>query len=99
MADLPFNPWKDYFDIWEKHTARYWDDVLRSPLFLEAIGRNLEMSLAWQRAALNGVEAVQKAWGLPTRSEQEFAQHQLNQLATRMQQLARRMEKLELAEE
>jgi hypothetical protein len=89
------NSWKDAFDIWEKYTAHYWDGVLRSPLFLEILGRNLELTLTWQRATLTSIDVIQRAWGLPTRAEQDVLKHHLNQLTTRVNQLARRVEALE----
>jgi hypothetical protein len=89
------NFYKEYFDIWEKHTARYLDTVLRSPLFLEALDLNLKTSLAWQQTGQKALEAVQHSWGVPTRSDQERLQHQVNQLTTQVRQLAQRVDALE----
>ncbi len=89
------SPFKDLFDIWERNAAHYWDEVLRNPLFLETLGRNLELSLTFQRAWLKTLEAGQTTWGLPTRAEQELARHHLNQLTTHVQHLSRRIEEME----
>jgi hypothetical protein len=95
----PLHLWKDHFDIWEKHAARYSEVVLSNPLFLEGLGRSLEVSLSWQQAALQTVELAQRSLGIATRPSQERLQHQLNQLATQVNQLARRTETLESEQE
>lgn len=90
MASSPSpSLFKDLFDIWERNTAHYWDVVLRSPLFLETLGRNLELSLTVQRAWLKTLEA----YHLPTRAEQERTRQQLNQLTRQVQHLSRQLEK------
>jgi hypothetical protein len=55
--------YREAFEIWERHTARYWDAVLRSPIFLEALGKGLEVALPLQRAAFEALEAFQRRAG------------------------------------
>ncbi len=90
----PYNPFREAFDVWEKHTARYWDQVLRNPLFLDMLGTNLRTSLGFQRAFQGILELTWRTWGLPTRYDQERTLHELNQLDTQIQQISRRMDAL-----
>ena len=87
-----FTPYKEAFDLWEKYNAQYWEGALRSPLFLETLGKGLELSLGSQRAFLQMTEEMLGSWGQATRSQQELALHKLNQLETQVKQLARQKE-------
>lgn len=85
---------KDSFNIWEKHTARYWDHVLRNPLFLDLLGKNLELSLTFQNNLQKTLEQSWRAWGIPTRQDQLRTLHTLNELDTQVRQLSRRVDQL-----
>ncbi len=92
--NYPPNPFREAFDVWEKHTAQYWDQVLRNPLFLDWLGKNLRASLGFQRSMQSMMELTWQAWGLPTRDDQEHILHQLNQLDTQIRHLSRRIDNL-----
>jgi len=89
-----YQPVRGVFESWEKYTAQYWDQVLRSPLLLEMLGQNLELALGLQSSAAEALERFWQAWGLPSRSAQELALHRLNQLQAQVQRLSRRIDHL-----
>ncbi len=95
MADNDItNAFKEAFDVWEKHTAQFWDQALRSPLFLEALDENLRASLGFQRMFQQALDLTWRTWGLPTRRDQELTLHRLNRLESQTRQLSRRVERL-----
>ena len=94
-ANTPDNFFKAWFDIWEKHTAQFWEEALRSPLFLQALEQNLELSLTIQRNMLRVVDLARLSQGLPTRRDEQLICHQLNQLTTQIGRLSRRIDRLE----
>jgi hypothetical protein len=93
-GDDASNPLRDSFAIWEKFIAQYGDQVLRSPLFLRVLGQNLEISLGLQETAQQNLLALWRAWGLPTRADQELSLHKLNRLQSQVDQLTRRVDRL-----
>ena len=84
--------WKKGFDAWEASTAKYAEELLRSPAVLWPAGKMLTASLK-TRAAMN--DATAKWWGtmgLPTKRDQERTLHALNQLQSRILDLEERLE-------
>lgn len=76
--------WKKSFDQWEDATARYMEQVLKSPLVLGPSGTLLSNAL---KAKAAGDKAIAQVWGtvgLPTKRDQERTLHALNQLQSRL---------------
>jgi len=92
---IPYNFAREWFDVWEKYTARFWDEALRSPLFLQALEENLELALTIQRNMLRVIDLARLSQGLPTRRDEQLIGHQLNQLTTQIGRLSRRIDRLE----
>src|SRR5438093_1001316 len=76
--------WKKGFDVWEDATARFLEQVLRSPLVLEPAGAALTAVLKAKVARDKAVASAWAAIGLPTRRDQERILHALNQLQSRI---------------
>lgn len=79
--------WKKGFYAWEASTAKYAEEVLRSPLVLKPSG--LMLSAAMKAKARND-QLAQKWWGslgLPTKSDQERLLHAVNQLQSQLYDL------------
>jgi hypothetical protein len=83
---------KQLFDTWERATADYLEQVLRSPAVLEPGG-------AWltglMKLKARGDELAAGCWGslgLPTKRDQERTLHLLNQLNSRVLDLEERLE-------
>jgi len=94
MLSKGLSPLKEMFEVWEKHNAVYWEEFLRSSLFLGALGSNLELTLGWQRNLKQASESYWRMWGIPTRADQELSLHQLNQLEAELGELTRRVDRL-----
>jgi hypothetical protein len=76
--------WKTGFDAWERATARYLDQVARSPLFLEATGNMLSAAVQAKAATDRAVATYWSAMGLPTKRDQERTLHALSQIQGRL---------------
>ncbi len=84
--------WKKAFNTWEKSTANYLDEVMKSPLVLKPSGKMLTL---FSKAKAKRDEAVTKWWGavgLPTKHDQERTLHALNQLQSRVMDLEEQLE-------
>lgn len=84
--------WKKSFDAWEDATARFLEQVLRSPLVLEPAGAGLTAVLKAKVARDKAVASAWAAFGLPTRRDQERILHALNELQSRIMDLEEKME-------
>ncbi len=87
--------WKDAFNTWEKHTADYLEEVLKSPLVLKPSGTMLSLAM---KAKAKRDEAVTKWWGmvgLPTKHDQERTLHNLNQLESKILDLEEKLEEVQ----
>ncbi|GAC1352338.1 MAG: hypothetical protein NVSMB1_14220 [Polyangiales bacterium] len=83
--------WKKGFDSWEDATARYLEQVLKSPLLLGPSGAFLTMMM---KAKSKTDLAKAKMWGdlgLPTKRDQERALHLLNEMQSRLFDLEERL--------
>jgi hypothetical protein len=87
--------WKKSFDKWENKTAEVLEKALQSSTLLAPAGAALTALMRAKAATDAGLEALWAAWRLPTRSEQERALHQLNQLQSQLFDLRERLEDLE----
>lgn len=87
-----WDPFKQYFNAWEAHTAKLFEEWLKSPLVLEPAGSMLSATM---KAKAAGDKAVAHMWaslGLPTRRDQERTLHALNQIQSRLLDLEEKLE-------
>lgn len=83
---------KKAFDSWEMTTARYLEEVLKSPVVLAPSGAMLTMIMKLRAAS---DRARSDAWGrvgLPTKRDQERTLHLLQQLESRILDLEEKLE-------
>lgn len=84
--------WKKGFYIWEKNTAIFYEQLLKSPLMLTPAGSILNEVMKG-KAALN--DATAKVWGsvgLSTKKDQERTLHALNMIQSRLSDLEEKLE-------
>ncbi len=87
--------WKKNFYGWEASTAKYLEQVLRSPLVLAPSGQMMSSAM---KAKAKTDEALANWWGtigLPTKVDQERALHTINQLQSRLIDLEEKLAQLE----
>lgn len=94
-ANTPYDLFKEWFDVWEKHTARFWDEALRSPLLLQAMEQNLELALRIQQNIVGVVDLARLSGGQLGYRDELLIRHRLNQLTAQIDRLARRVDRLE----
>lgn len=58
-------PYEDALEAWEKQSASFFEHLLKNQLFLDSLGRGLDLSLTLQRAAVESVEAWGRFFGMP----------------------------------
>lgn len=79
-----WDQWKKGFDVWERATAEYLENVLENEAILEPAGAMLS---AMMRMKTLGDKAMEQWWGgigLPTKRDQERALHKINELESRL---------------
>ncbi len=81
---ITWDLWKKGFDAWENATAKYMEQVMRSPLVLGPAGALLTATMKSRSAVDKAAEDWWSAIGLPTRRDQERSLHALNQIQSRM---------------
>lgn len=82
-----WNQYKRAFYAWEDATAKWTEEVLKSPLVLQPAGMLLAATM---RAKADADRRAAKWWstvGLPTRRDQERMLHAINQLHSRVMDL------------
>jgi hypothetical protein len=84
--------WKKGFEAWEGATARYLEQVMKSPLILEPAGAMLTATMKAKAASDRAMATWWGAWGLPTKRDQERSLHRLNQLESRLIDLEEKLE-------
>ena len=84
--------WKKGFDAWEAETAKFLENVIRSPLVLAPSGAMLTAVMKAKTAGDKAKAMVLGAVGLPTRMDQERVLHALNKLESRLMDLEERLE-------
>lgn len=97
MADerkKPADPFKEMFSVWEKNTSAYFEQLLRSPAFLEQMGSAMENSLALKQqldeAARRTVETMQVA----THADQQRLLREVGALHEEVAGLSQNVERL-----
>ena len=88
----PWELWKKGFEAWEKTTADYLENVMRSPAVLEPAGGLLTAAMKAKVMTDKAVASWWGAWGLPTKRDQERALHKLNSLESRLLDLEEQIE-------
>jgi hypothetical protein len=94
-AQTPWDLWKKAFFNWENQTAKYLEEVMKSPLVLKPGGMLLG-SMTKNRAKTN--QMMTQMWGnmgLPTKTDQERMLHAINQLQSKIYDLEERLEELQ----
>ncbi len=76
---------------WERSASAYFDVLLASPLTVAPLGSLVTGVARARRLSRRALDAWWGALGLPTRREQERAQHSLNELASRLEDLEERL--------
>lgn len=89
---LGWDQYKKAFDVWENATAKYMEQVLRSPLVLGPSGAMLTMAMKMKATQDKALAGFWGAMGLPTKRDQERTLHALNQLESRLLDLEERLE-------
>jgi hypothetical protein len=90
-----WDQFKKTFDVWERHTADYLDQWLKSPTVLEPSGAVLSGMFRAKAAGDRALAGWWSLWGLPTKADQERALHRLNQLQSRLLDLEEKLEDME----
>ena len=86
--------WKKGFYAWESSTARYAEELLRSPLVLKPTGSMLTMFMKAKAANDKATATWLGAMGLPTKRDQERLLHAINQLQSQLYDLEDRLDDL-----
>ena len=94
---MDWETWKKGFDAWENTTAKYLENVLRSPMVLTPSGAMLSAAMKSKAAVDRAAATWWSMWGLPTRRDQERALHALNQLQSRLIDLEERLAEMQSA--
>lgn len=92
---MMWDQWKKGFYAWEGATARYVEDVMRSPLVLAPSGQMLSSAMKLRAKTNEALAQMWGGWGLPTKRDQERGLHALNQIQSRLIDLEERLERLE----
>ena len=83
--------WKKGFDLWENATAKYLEEVMKSPLVLGPtgtfLGASMKAKAAYDKAAAQWVGSM----GMATKRDQERTLHVLNQLESRIMDLEEKL--------
>jgi Poly(R)-hydroxyalkanoic acid synthase subunit (PHA_synth_III_E) len=83
--------WKKGFDAWEQATARYLEQVLKSPAVLAPSGALLSAVMRTKAMSDRAVAAWWGAVGLPTKRDQERTLHRLNRIESRLLDLEEKL--------
>lgn len=86
--------WKKGFYAWESNTAKFAEQMLRSPLVLKPSGTALTGLMKLKAANDKAAAAWLGAMGLPTKRDQERTLHALNQLQSQLYDLEDRIEEM-----
>jgi len=83
--------WKKGFDAWEDATARYLEEVLKSPLVLGPSGAMLTAAMKAKAASEKAAATYWGMVGLSTKRDQERTLHALNQIQARLLDLEEKL--------
>jgi hypothetical protein len=84
--------WKKGFDAWENETAKFLENVIKSPLVLGPSGAMLTGLMKAKTASDKARNLLLGAVGLPTRADQERVLHALNKLESRLMDLEEKLD-------
>ncbi len=87
-----WNEWKKGFDVWEDATARYLEQVMKSPLVLGPSGAALSAAMRAKAYRDRAAAGLWASIGLPTRRDQEKTLHLLHVLESRIRDLEEQLE-------
>jgi len=87
--------WKKGFDAWESATSKYLDRVLESPAVLYPSGKMLEGVMKTKAKVDGAAKKWWRAWGLPTKHDQERTLHKINQLESRLLDMEEKLRQLD----
>lgn len=87
-----WDTWKKGFYAWENSTAKYAEEMLRSPLILKPSGKMLSLGMRMKSANEKAMATWLGAMGMPTKRDQERTLHALNQLQSQLYDLEERIE-------
>jgi hypothetical protein len=82
---------KKYFDAWEDQTARYLEEVMKSPLVLEPAGALVTTAMKLKGATDRLTAGAWGLLGLPTKRDQERTLHALHQIQSRLADLEEKL--------
>lgn len=91
----PWHTMKRAFDAWEGSTASLLEAWSKSPFMIQPAGNLLSSVTQIKHAQQQMLERWWSSWGLPTRAEQERAQHTMNELSSRLIDLEEKLADLE----
>ncbi len=84
--------WKKGFDAWENETAKFLENVIRSPLVLGPSGALITAVMKAKTAGDKAKVTLLGMAGLATKHDQERVLHALNRLESRLMDLEERLE-------
>jgi len=87
-----YDTWKRGFNAWEKATAEAFENLLRNPAVLTPAGAMLSAATRAKAASDRAAARFWGSWGLSTKRDQERVLHKLNQLESRLLDLAEELE-------
>jgi hypothetical protein len=88
---LGWEMWKKGFDAWEDATARYMEEVLKSPLVLGPSGAMLTAAMKAKAASEKAAATYWGMVGLSTKRDQERTLHALSQIQARLMDLEEKL--------
>ena len=91
MGATSWSGWKKSLYAWEESTARYLEQVLRSPMLVAPAGVWLRALSIAKTTAERGAAAWWSGVGLPTRADQERLAHAVNEMQSRLLDLEERL--------
>jgi len=90
---------KQAFDAWESAASPLFEAWLKSPLLVQPAGSVLSTVTQLRSAQQQMLARWWSSFGLPTRADQERAQHAMNELSSRLIDLEDKLADLERARE
>ncbi len=85
--------WKG-FQAWEKQASESWANMIRSPEFIDLMNQQMESWLVLKQQLDQATEETLKNALLPSRAQEEHILQLIHTLATQVEELADRVEKL-----
>jgi hypothetical protein len=90
-ANDPVRAWRMWFDAWEPRAAIAWDATVRHPWVVEPLAATIT-TVARAKSVVDGVRRrLLRAFGLPTREDQERTLFLLQRMESRLLDLEDRL--------